>query len=45
LTSLVMPDAKPGLITILAGALARTDLGEQNAYLDYTCGVGIALRR
>jgi serine/threonine protein kinase/tetratricopeptide (TPR) repeat protein len=40
-----MPDAKPSLITILAGALARTDPAEQNAYLDRTCGVGTALRR
>jgi serine/threonine protein kinase/tetratricopeptide (TPR) repeat protein len=40
-----MPDAKPSLITILAGALARTDPVEQNAYLDRTCGVGTALRR
>jgi hypothetical protein len=33
-----MAGAEPDPITILAGALARTDLAEREAYLDRTCG-------
>ena len=40
-----MPNANPGLITILAGALAQTDPAERDAYLDRACGDNTALRR
>ena len=40
-----MPDADPGLMTIFAEALERTDPAARAAYLDGACGDDAALRR